>query len=90
MAPLLNPPAVIIDGRIGRDGIQPGGKRSARLEPVEILKHLQPNLLNTILHLRRIQHDPIANAMNPLDVPVIQPRGGFPVAPLRRLDQGLI
>ena len=82
--------AVVVDGGIRRDGIQPRRKRSLAPEPPKIPEYLQPDLLDAILHLRMVQHDAIADTMNPVDVTVVQVRCGVPVAPLNRLDQGFI
>ena len=51
---------------------------------------MDPHFLDAILHLRRIQDDPVTDAMNPVDMPVVQPGRGISVAPLNRLNQGFV
>jgi hypothetical protein len=82
--------AVVIYRRIGGDSIQPGGKRPVAAKPIELAEHFQPYFLDAILHLRMIQNDPITDAMNPIDMPVVQPGRGISVARLNCLNQSFI
>jgi hypothetical protein len=75
---------------VGRDRVQPRGEGLGAAEPVEVAEHLQPDILDAVRHLRRMQHNPIADAVDAVDVPVVQARGGVPIALLNRLDQGFI
>jgi hypothetical protein len=82
--------AVVIYRRVGRDSIQPGNKRLLTAKPTKLAKHLQPYFLDAIGHLRRIQDNPVADAMNPVDMAAIQRGRGVSVAPFNCLNQGFV
>ena len=90
MFPVPGQSSVVVYRRIGRDGIQPGGKGPVAAEPAKLAEHLQPHFLDAILRLRGIQNDPVTDSMNPVGVAVVQRRRRISVTGPGRLDQGFI
>jgi hypothetical protein len=56
----------------------------------KLAEHLEPYFLNAVLHLRRIQNYPVTDAMDPVDMPVVQASGGISVTPLNCLNQRFV
>jgi hypothetical protein len=90
VVPVFDQSTVVVYCRIGCDGIQPAGKRPVAMEPTDLTEHFQPYFLDAILHLRRIEHDPVADSMDPVGVAVVQPGRGISVAALDCLDQAFV
>ena len=82
--------SIVVNGGVGRDTIQPSRKRPLTLEPTDVAKYLEPDLLHAVGNLGAVQHDSITDPMDAVNMTMVQARRGVPIPMLHGLDQGLV